>query len=151
MVGHFYIKINCELVHLDSRCFAQKISPLMNTDDTGYRFEMVLLNFLDPCKSVSSVLSAVRFWGFYCDQPPTARDTANLFTLRNIPSARGRTLFPVRCADRHAGVLRSSVSFLCATRRRILPAVERRKRWLRCRFLVHRRRQRLKAMWPVLR
>src|SRR5579864_4584119 len=37
-----------------------------------YRFKMVLLNFFYPCKSMSSVLSAVRFWGFYCGQPPTA-------------------------------------------------------------------------------
>ncbi len=53
--------------------------------------------------------------------------------IRNIPSARGRILFPARCARRRAGALLSSASFLCARRRRIRPAVGLRKRWLRCR------------------
>jgi len=33
-----------------------------------YKFKMFLLNFFDPCKSVLSVLSAVRFW-FLCVVP----------------------------------------------------------------------------------
>ena len=36
----------------------------MNTDDTDLKFKIGLLGFFDPCKSVSSVLSVVRF-GFY--------------------------------------------------------------------------------------
>src|SRR6476661_786035 len=57
---------------------------------------------------------------------------ASPLTLRNIPSARDQTLFPARCADRHAGTWLSSASSLCATRS-ILPAVEWRTCRLRCR------------------
>ena len=48
-------------------CPKKQISPRMTQI---YKFKMFLLNFFDPCKSVLSVLSAVRFW-FLCKAPIT--------------------------------------------------------------------------------
>src|SRR6185312_11198674 len=76
------------------------------------------------------------------------------FTLRNIPSARGQILFPVR-SGRRAGTWLSSASFLCAAWRRILPAgCLRRQRWFYWPWLgwiVVPRRQRPRCLSPVLR
>jgi hypothetical protein len=46
-----------------SASFGQRkqISPRMNTDGTDLQIQKLLLNFFDPCKSVLSALSAVRF------------------------------------------------------------------------------------------
>src|SRR5579871_140176 len=41
--------------------YKKQIPPQMNTDDTDLKFKRVLLNFFDPCKSVLSVSSVVRF------------------------------------------------------------------------------------------
>jgi len=52
-----------DIFHQDG--FVQKqIPPKINTDDIDFKFKRVLLNFFDPCKSVLSVSSAVRFGVF---------------------------------------------------------------------------------------